>query len=65
MIGDRIFDFQAAQANHIRCMAAGWGYGPAEELALADAIAATPADVPAVVQAFTRACVELAEEPRF
>lgn len=65
MIGDRIFDFQAAQANHVRCMAAGWGYGPAEEQALADAIAATPADVPAVVQAFTRACVELAEEPRF
>ena len=49
MIGDRIFDFQAAQANGIRCMAAGWGYGPPEELAQADAVAATPADVLALV----------------
>ncbi len=49
MIGDRIFDFQAAQANGIRCMAAGWGYGPPDELALADALAATPADVPGLV----------------
>jgi phosphoglycolate phosphatase len=49
MIGDRIFDFQAAQANGIRCMAAGWGYGPPEELALADATARTPADVAALV----------------
>jgi phosphoglycolate phosphatase len=49
MIGDRIFDIQAARANHIRCLAAGWGYGPTEECALADAVAATPADVPALV----------------
>ena len=49
MIGDRIYDFQAARANHIRCLAAGWGYGSAEESALADAQAATPADVPALV----------------
>ena len=53
MIGDRIFDFQAAQANGIRCMAAGWGYGPPEELALADALAATPADVPGLVLSST------------
>lgn len=45
MIGDRIFDLQAAQANQMRCMAVGWGYGPAEELSLADALAATPADL--------------------
>jgi phosphoglycolate phosphatase len=51
MIGDRIFDFRAAQANEIRCLAAGWGYGPAEECALADAVAATPADVAALVSA--------------
>ena len=51
MIGDRIFDFQAARGNGIRCMAAGWGYGPAEELAIADACAATPADVAALVLA--------------
>jgi hypothetical protein len=31
MIGDRIFDIEAAHANHIRCLAVGWGYGPEEE----------------------------------
>jgi phosphoglycolate phosphatase len=45
MIGDRIFDIQAAHANKIRCLAAAWGYGPPHEFAQADAIAATPADV--------------------
>ncbi len=49
MIGDRIHDIQAAQANGIPCLAAGWGYGPDEETALADAVAATPVDVPALV----------------
>ncbi len=49
MIGDRIYDFQAARSNHIRCMAAGWGYGSADESAQADVIALTPADVPALV----------------
>jgi phosphoglycolate phosphatase len=45
MIGDRSFDIDAAHANGIRCMAAGWGYGSAEEFAAADAWAATPAHV--------------------
>ena len=45
MIGDRIFDFQAARTNRMRCLAAGWGYGSVEEFALADAMAPTPADV--------------------
>ena len=49
MIGDRIYDIQAAHANSIRCLAAAWGYGPAEECAQADAIAASPPDVPALV----------------
>jgi len=49
MIGDRIFDIEAAHANHIRCVAAAWGYGPPEECALADAIAKTPADVATLV----------------
>ena len=49
MIGDRIFDIRAAQANQIKCLAAGWGYGPPEECALADAVAATPAEVAALV----------------
>jgi phosphoglycolate phosphatase len=49
MIGDRIFDIQAAHANRIRCVAAAWGYGTAEECASADAVAATPENLPALV----------------
>ena len=49
MIGDRIYDYQAARANQIRCIAAGWGYGSHEESVQADAVAAMPADVPALV----------------
>ena len=45
MIGDRIYDILAAQANGIPCLAAGWGYGPAEEFARANAVAASPDDV--------------------
>jgi phosphoglycolate phosphatase len=45
MIGDRIHDIQAAHANRLRCLAAAWGYGPAEECAQADAVAASPAEV--------------------
>ena len=50
MIGDRIHDIQAAHANQIRCLAAGWGYGSADEYAQANALASTPADVAALVQ---------------
>jgi phosphoglycolate phosphatase len=49
MIGDRSFDIEAAHANRVRCLAAGWGYGSAEEWAQADATAATPADVISLV----------------
>jgi len=49
MIGDRIHDIQAAHANGVRCLAAGWGYGPAEECAQAEAVAATPADVAGLI----------------
>jgi phosphoglycolate phosphatase len=52
MIGDRIYDYQAARANQIRCIAAGWGYGSPQESAQADAVAATPADLPALVLPF-------------
>ena len=45
MIGDRSYDIGAAHANGIRCVAAAWGYGSDEEWAVADALAATPADV--------------------
>jgi len=51
MIGDRIFDFEAAHMNDVRAIAAGWGYGSAEEWARADAIARTPSDVCAIVAA--------------
>jgi len=49
MIGDRIYDIQAGRANHLRCLAAAWGYGSPEEYARADAAAATPAEVSALV----------------
>lgn len=45
MIGDRIFDIEAAHANNVRCLAAQWGYGTNEELTSADNMAASPADV--------------------
>jgi phosphoglycolate phosphatase len=51
MIGDRIFDIQAAHANKIRCLAAAWGYGPPQEWAQADAIAASPEEVPVLMLA--------------
>jgi phosphoglycolate phosphatase len=54
MVGDRIFDIQAAHANGVRCVAAGWGYGSPQEYAQADVIAPTPAEVEAVVQASAR-----------
>jgi phosphoglycolate phosphatase len=50
MVGDRSFDIEAAHLNGIRCLAARWGYGTPEELAQADAVAATPADVLTIVQ---------------
>lgn len=50
MIGDRIHDIEAARANHVRVLAVGWGYGSASECAQADAVAATPADLPALVR---------------
>jgi phosphoglycolate phosphatase len=63
MIGDRIFDIQAAHANKLRCLAAGWGYGPAEECALADAVAPTPADVAGLVFPGNTG-TEIGEKPR-
>lgn len=45
MIGDRVFDIEAAHANNIRCVAAAWGYGTQQEWAQADAVALTPADL--------------------
>jgi len=55
MIGDRSFDFEAARANGVRSLAAGWGYGSAAEWAQADALAATPAEVMGLVAGHTAA----------
>jgi phosphoglycolate phosphatase len=49
MVGDRRFDFEAGHANHLRCLAAGWGYGNPEEWVQADAVANTPGDVLGIV----------------
>lgn len=51
MVGDRCFDIEAAHANNLRCVAAGWGYGSAKEWAdaHADAVALTPSDLFAIV----------------
>ena len=49
MVGDRIFDIEAARGNNILCLFAGWGYGSKSEGELADAAAETPADVRALV----------------
>lgn len=51
MVGDRSFDIEAAHANDIPCIAAGWGYGSEDEFASAraDAVAPAPLDVFAIV----------------
>ena len=48
MVGDRIFDIEAARGNNLPCLFAGWGYGQAGEGERADAVAPTPADVRAI-----------------
>ena len=52
MLGDRVHDIHAARANRLGSIGAAWGYGGRAELeaAGADAIAALPQDVPAVLQ---------------
>ena len=47
MVGDRLHDIHAAQANNIRSVGVLWGYGGQVELqeAGADLLAATPAEV--------------------
>ena len=49
MIGDRIYDFDAARANGVASIAAGWGYGTPQEFAQANFIAPTTADVFGIV----------------
>jgi phosphoglycolate phosphatase len=51
MVGDRLHDIHAAQANKIRSIGVLWGYGGQAELqeAGADLLAATPAEVVSLI----------------
>ena len=51
MIGDRYFDIEGALANGVRAIGVLWGFGNREELEIAGAteIAATPADLAALL----------------
>lgn len=49
MVGDRAVDIEAAHANGLRAIGVLYGYGSAEELACADAVASTAAQLPALV----------------
>ena len=49
MIGDRAQDLRAARMNGARAVGVLWGFGSRDELAGADAIAATPEDLPAAL----------------
>ncbi|MBE7522347.1 MAG: HAD hydrolase-like protein [Burkholderiales bacterium] len=51
MIGDRSHDIRAARVNGARAVGVLWGYGSQDELAGADAIARTPAELPGVLEA--------------
>lgn len=55
MVGDRVHDIHAARANRLRSIGAAWGYGGRAELeaAGADAIAARPAAVSAVLEGWS------------
>lgn len=49
MIGDRAQDLRAARMNGARAVGVLWGFGSRDELAGADAIAATPEELPAAL----------------
>jgi phosphoglycolate phosphatase len=50
VIGDRQDDIEAAQENGVLAIAACYGYGSSDELASADASAASPAELPRLVR---------------
>lgn len=50
MIGDRSHDIRAARMNGARSVGVLWGYGTREELAGADALAHSPAELPGVLR---------------
>ena len=51
MIGDREHDVRAARMNGARSIGVLWGYGSRRELAAANAIVVTPAELPGAVTA--------------
>jgi len=51
VIGDRHDDIEAAHANGLLAIASGYGYGSEEELAGAEAVAQSPADLPRLIAA--------------
>lgn len=51
LVGDTASDFEAAAANGVCAIGVAWGYGRPEELARADAICRTPADLARVLRA--------------
>ena len=55
VIGDRGDDIEAAHTNGLRAVAARYGYGAAEELATADAMAYAPSELPEIVRLLLRA----------
>ncbi len=52
MVGDRLHDIHAAQANGLRSIGVLWGYGGQAELqqAGAERLAATPNEIPGMIQ---------------
>ena len=50
VIGDRADDIEAAHQNGLRAIAATYGYGTAEELTKADAVARSPSELPGLVR---------------
>lgn len=49
MVGDRHHDVDGARAHGLRAVGVTWGFGDTAELAGADALAATPAEIAALV----------------
>lgn len=54
MVGDRHHDVRAAKAHGVAAIGVLWGYGDADELAGADALAATPAELARLLAARDR-----------
>ena len=53
MVGDRIFDLEAARGNHIPFIGCSYGYCP-KEIEGADIVAASPSEIPAAAEELFR-----------